>query len=142
VPRRRVFDSRRRTLLLDADGLSKLARRDRVVREMVRQEVVVGDARLVVPVAVVAQALDGGAAEGAVREVLEAAHEVAAVDVERAVAAGALMRRSGIHDTVDALVAVESLHRTPAIVVTSDPSDLRRLLEADLGGSRVAIWAV
>jgi len=129
-------------VILDADGLSKLARRDRVVREMVRQEIVESGGRLIVPLIIVAQSLEGGAGDGAVREIVESAHATPGIDFSRAAEAAGLMRRSGVRDVVDALVAVEALRSVPAIVITSDRGDIRRLLEGDPSGPRVQVWEV
>lgn len=129
-------------MVLDADGLSKLARRDRVAREMVRQEVIERDGRLVVPLVVAAQAFAGDAGDRVIREVVAAAHEAVGVDLDRAAEAASLMCGSGHRDAVDALVAAEALRRVPSIVVTSDPYDLRRLLDADAAGHRVAVWRI
>jgi hypothetical protein len=128
-------------VILDADGLSKLARRDRVVRAMIEQEVRDADSILIVPVIVATQALTH-ANLNAVREVLAAAHEVVPVDLDRAQEASALMSATGLFDPVDALVAVEALRRVPSIVITSDPGDLRTLLDTDERGRRVAVWRV
>lgn len=91
---------------------------------MVRQEVVERDGRLVVPLVITAQAFAGDAGDRDIRETVE------------------IMRGSGHRDAVDALVAVEALRRVPSIVVTSDPDDLRRLLDADAAGHRAAAWRI
>ena len=49
----------RRTVVLDADGVSKLARRDPAVRSMLEHEVRDAGSALVVPMIVVTQALAG-----------------------------------------------------------------------------------
>ncbi len=131
----------RRSVILDADGLSKLARRDRRLRAMIEQEVRDADSTLVVPVIVTTQALTTMNLE-AVGAILAAAHEVAPVDLDRAVQASRLMSSAGLHDPVDALVAAEALLRIPSIVITSDPDDLRTLLDTDERGRRVAVWRV
>ena len=128
-------------MVLDADGLSKLARRDRVVRAMIEQEVRDAGSALIVPVIVTAQALLDTTVD-AIGEILRAAHSVAEVDFERAQAAAHLMFSTGMFDVVDALVAVEALRRAPSIVITSDPIDLRTLLDADPAARRVAVWRV
>ena len=130
----------RRSVVLDADGLSKLARRDRVVRAMIEQEVRDAGSVLVVPVIVTMQALTDVTAD-TLRAILGAA-QVAPVDFERAQEAALLMSTTGLVDVVDALVAVEALRRVPSIVITSDPADLRTLLDAHPLGRRVAIWRV
>jgi len=136
-----VLKGPRRSVILDADGLSKFARRDPVVREMIGQEVRLADSAIVVPIIVAAQALADANVE-AIRDVLARAHEVAPVDLERTLDAARLMQATGFHDVVDALVAVEALRRAPAIVITSDRGDIRSLLDADPMGRRVQVWRV
>lgn len=129
-------------MVLDADGLSKLARRDRRVREMVREEFVRMRGRLVVPWVIVIQALNEGIGVRAIDEVLARASDAPGIDRDRAVLASGLMRVAVGNDVPDALVASEALLAIPAIVVTSDPGDLRKLLDADPRGKRVEVWAV
>lgn len=129
-----------RSVILDADGLSKLARRDRVARAMIEQEVRDADSILVVPIIVTTQALLDVSAD-ALRAILRAA-QVAPVDFERAQEAAGLMSSTGLSDAIDSLVAVEALRRVPSIVITSDRADLRRLLDAHALGRRVAVWQV
>lgn len=109
---------------------------------MLEQEVQDADSFLVVPIVVAPQALSGGANDDEVRAVLRTAHLVAPVDLERAEHAARLMRATDMFDVVDALVAVEALRQVPAIVITSDKHDLRRLLDADPAGKRVQVWGV
>lgn len=127
-------------MILDADGLSKLARRDRVVRAMMEQEIRDADSVLVVPIIVTTQALLDVTAD-VLRAILRAA-QLAPVDFERAQDAAGLMSATGLIDAIDALVAVEALRRVPSIVITSDRADLRRLLDAHPLGRRVAVWPV
>lgn len=132
----------RRTVVLDADGVSKLARRDPAVRSMLEHEVRDAGSALVVPMIVVTQAIAGGTSLEDVRTILRIANEVAPVDLDRASHAASLMQATKLLDVVDALVAVEALRRAPAIVITSDPHDIRQLLDADAVGKRVAVWRI
>ena len=108
---------------------------------MIEQEVGAADSILVVPVIVTTQALTDATTE-TVRTILAAAHVVAPVDLERAQHAAQLMAATGLRDPVDALVVVEALRRVPSILITSDPADMRSLLNADARGKRVAVWQV
>lgn len=47
--------------------------------------------------------------------------------------AGRLLASSKMNVTVDALVVAEAIERAPAVVLTSDPDDLRRLADG-VGG--------
>jgi len=133
-------------VILDSDGVVKYLRGDPRVGAMIESEILQAGSRLVVPSVVLVEA----ARAGIVRDVLEnlgrEVHELVPVDVARAHEAAALQtyaareldREVGV---VDALVAAEALRRTPAIVITSDPSDTRLLCDSDPGSAkRVAIW--
>ena len=129
-------------LILDADGVTKLAHRDRRVREMLRQEVTERGGRIVVPWVAVIQARADRRAMGAIDLALEAADALAGVDRRRTVLASDLLRETRTTDVPDALVAVEALLLAPSVVITSDPGDLRRLLDADPRGRRVEVWPI
>lgn len=128
-------------VILDADGLTKLARRDRRVREMVRQEVVERRGVLVVPPVVVVQALAEGISPAAIDEILLATLE-SGMDRRRLSLAATLIRATARTDVIDALVAAEALLQVPSIVITSDPADIRVLLDSDERGQRVEVWGV
>lgn len=129
-------------LILDADGVTKLARGDRRVREMVHQEVTGRGGRIIVPWVAVIQALAERGAMGAIDRALEAADALAGVDRRRALLAADLLRATRTTDVPDALVATEALLGVPSVVITSDPGDLRRLLDADPRGVRVEVWSI
>lgn len=131
-----------RSVILDADGLSKLAHRDRVVREMIRQEIELAGSRLIVPMIVVTQALAETPSDEEVRAILRGANEVPAGSIETSRLAAKLIVATQKLDVVDATVAAEALRRVPAIVITSDPHDLRALLDADERGAGVETWTV
>lgn len=137
--RRRVQP--RVTLVLDADGLSKLARRDRLARQMVRSELEHGDARVTVPAVAAVQALVDGVARGAVDAVLAATSE-APLDRSCVDLAATLLRRTRTRDVPDGIVAAVALLELPSIIITSDPEDLRILIEDDPRSSQVAIWRI
>ena len=132
----------RAAFVLDADGLAKLARHDRRAREMARQAYVEEGASPVLPLIVVVQVLAGGTGRGAVDDIIATIIDRAGIDVDRAAEAAGLLQVTGTTDVVDALVAVEALRRVPSIVLTSDPDDLRALLDASPAGSRVEVWRV
>jgi len=50
--------------------------------------------------------------------------------------------KSAVLDVVDAIVVAEAVAFHPALVMTSDPDDIRRLIEAAGASGRVAIVAV
>ncbi len=92
------------------------------------------------PIIVVTQSMAGGVTADHVRAILRTAHELVTVDIDRAIHAASLIRSTTLPDVVDALVAVEALRRVPAILITSDPDDIRQRLDADPAGKRVAVW--
>ncbi|HQZ33850.1 MAG TPA: hypothetical protein PK020_05470 [Ilumatobacteraceae bacterium] len=55
------------------------------------------------------------------------------LDEPTARAAGGLLAAANTNSTIDALVAAEALHRLPSTVLTSNPDDLRRLLDGHRG---------
>ncbi|MFO1539932.1 MAG: hypothetical protein ACKOTZ_05715 [Chloroflexota bacterium] len=130
------------SVVLDADAISKLARRDRVVRTMLDRLLREREAVLVIPLAGVAQALAEGSGDRAIERIVGAAWETAGLDMTRARMAAQLLRDSGTTDLADALVCGEALLRVPSVLITSDPADHRRLLDHDPRGPRVAVWRI
>jgi hypothetical protein len=61
---------------------------------------------------------------------------------ERAREAGELRSRSGVLDVVDAIAVAEAVAAQPALILTSDPDDIRALVEAASAVGRVLIIAV
>jgi predicted nucleic acid-binding protein len=117
-----------RAVVLDAGALVALERADERARG------VVATARrrrspLVIPAGVLAQTWRGSARQVAIARLLQLPEVVVEpLDEVVARAAGVLCGRAGSRDVVDASVVVAALeHR--AIVVTSDPDDLRRLAD-------------
>lgn len=129
-------------VILDADAITKVARRDRRVRLMLERLTTERQAVLVVPLVGVIQALAEGTSEGAVERVLRATLSLSGLDVARARVAAHLLRDAGTRDVADALICGEALMRVPCVLITSDPGDMRRLLDADPRGPRVAVWAI
>ena len=56
--------------------------------------------------------------------------------------AGELRSRSGVLDVVDAIVVAEAVASARALIMTSDPDDIRSLVEAASALDRVLIIAV
>lgn len=83
------------------------------------------DGRVIVPAGVLAQVWRGGP-QARLSQLLRGGVDVHALDEPAARAVGSLLRASGTSDVVDAhVVLVARQHR--AVIVTSDPDDLRRL---------------
>ena len=117
---------RPRAVVLDAGALIAFERNDRRVRALI-ELAVAQRAALVTPAAVVAQVWRDGARQARLSRLLASgALEVEALDLDEAQAVGGLCGMSATKDIVDAHVVLVA-RRTGAVVVTSDPRDLRRI---------------
>ena len=117
-------------LVLDTGALISLDRNDRTAWAMLRNAAD-DSAQVSVPAGVVAQAWRGGSRQALLARALVHCDEV---PLEGALArsTGILCGRSGTADVIDASVALVAAARSrtgPTALVTSDPTDLRRLLE-------------
>jgi predicted nucleic acid-binding protein len=119
------------TLVLDSEGLSKLAAGDaraRAFLEVARNQ----RARVVVSAITLTEVLRGGSRDAAVHRVLSRVI-VLPVTPELARHAGDLLGATGLSGhrcAIDAVVAVTALEsERPAMLLTSDPDDLTRLVE-------------
>jgi predicted nucleic acid-binding protein len=115
-----------RPVVLDAGALIAFERNDRKIRTLI--ELAVEHARtLYAPAGVVAQVWRDGARQVRLARLIGSGYlHIQILDRDEALAAGVLCGRSGTHDIVDATVALLA-RRMGAIVVTSDPDDLRRM---------------
>lgn len=128
-------------LVLDAGGVSAIADGNGVARaalERARRE----GWLVVIPAPVLTEVHTGRRDHARVDRVVNAVDMLIATTPERAKQAGVLRSRSGVHDVVDAIVVAEAVAAAPAIVLTSDPADLRALIEAAGAEERVRIIAV
>ncbi|HVY32359.1 MAG TPA: PIN domain-containing protein [Polyangiaceae bacterium] len=114
------------TVVLDAGALIAFERGDAKMRALCREAQRSG-ARLVVPAGVVGQAVRDPSRQVALRALLHAGTtQVEPLTHALAEACGVLCGRTKTRDVVDASVAL-SARRHNAVVVTSDPKNLRRL---------------
>ena len=128
-------------LVLDAGGVSAIADGDGLARatlDRVRRE----GWLVVIPAPVLTEVHTGRRDQARVVRVVNAVDMLIATTPERARQAGELRSRSGVLDVVDAIVVAEAVAFPPALVMTSDPDDIRRLIEAAGASGRVAIVAV
>lgn len=125
------------TVVLDSDGLSKLAMGD--MRTLEHLALTIRErARVLVPATALTEVLRGGPRDAAVHRVLK---RVEVVDVSRGVAraAGELIGRTPGATALDAVVAVVAIAQPDrTLLLTSDVSDLRALTE----GSGVTVIGV
>ncbi|RSM75831.1 PIN domain-containing protein [Kibdelosporangium aridum] len=119
------------TLVLDSEGLSKLAAGDGRVRAYVETARVRG-ARVVVSAITLAEVLRGGSRDASVHRVLSRIVTLP-VSPELGRAAGELLGATGLSGhrcAIDSVVAATALVLArPVVLLTSDPDDLSRLVE-------------
>jgi predicted nucleic acid-binding protein len=119
------------TLVLDAEGLAKLAAGDARVRGYL-DSVRTRGARVAVSAVTVTEVLRGGPRDAAVHRVLA---RITVVPVTAAIArrAGELLGTTGLSGhrcAIDAVVAATALDlERPVVLLTSDPDDMNRLVE-------------
>lgn len=116
----------RRVVLFDAGALIAFEKGDQRVRALLR-EIQNEERRLLLPAPVLAQVWRRPAEQVAVRSLVGSARaEIVPLDGALAEAVGVLCGRTKTRDVVDAAVVIVA-RRADAIVVTSDPDDLRAL---------------
>ncbi|HET9257211.1 MAG TPA: PIN domain-containing protein [Pseudonocardiaceae bacterium] len=125
--------------VLDSEALAALAfPRERALAGRRAQAVLVAVERLggraCVPAPVIAEVARSAARRAGVDRVLR---QLPVADADRAIAtrAGLLLGHNGLDSchAVDALVAATALGACPALILTGDPGDLRRLVSDDPG---------
>ncbi len=119
------------TLVLDSEGLSKLAAGDARTRGYLDSARARG-ARVAVSAITLTEALRGGSRDAAVHRVLS---RITVVPVTAKIArrAGELLGTTGLSGhrcAIDAVVAATALElERPVVLLTSDPDDLSKLVE-------------
>lgn len=115
-----------RPVVFDAGALIAFEKGNAKLRALCREALRTG-ARIIVPAGVVAQVWRQGAQQVVLRALLNGpTTEVPPLDRVLAEATGILCGKSGTSDVVDAAVVLVA-RGNRAVVVTSDPHDLRRL---------------
>ena len=122
-------------IVFDAGALVGLDRGDRTLWSDLKAAALAG-VDVAVPAAVVAQVWRGSARQARLSRAL-AGCEIASLD-DVARAAGELCGRAGTSDVVDASVAVVAASSGANRLYTSDPADLRHLLQT-LGARQVKV---
>jgi hypothetical protein len=128
-------------LVLDAGGISAIADGNGVARaalERARRE----GWLVVIPAPVLAEVHTGRRDHARIDLVINVVDVLIETTPERARQAGELRSRSGVLDVVDAIVVAEAVAARPALIMTSDPDDLRALIEAAGAADRVRVIAV
>lgn len=129
-----------RRLLLDAGALIALSRGSAPARASVKRAIRQGY-KVVVPTPVVAQVHRGGWDRASVDRTLTAVDVFVATSLETAMRAGVLLGRAGLSDAIDAIVVAEA-SGARSTILTSDPHDIGRLVDADEAGRDVFVEAV
>ena len=131
----------RPSVVLDSAGLIALGLGDPTAAALFRRAIE-GDWDVVLPVEVVAQGMRVPMTRGVrdwQKRVLGMVHRIASPTVDDALLAASLLASTGSDDVVDAFVVVAALRALPALILTSDDSDIRALLDTQPDGSRVAV---
>lgn len=119
--------TRQPTLILDAGALIAVEGNDRRTADLVKLALRAGYA-VRIPAGVLAQVWRSGPRQAAIARLLKSKHaEVVPLDEDDAKAAGVLCGETATADVIDASVVVVAGACRAAVVVTSDPEDLRRL---------------
>jgi predicted nucleic acid-binding protein len=122
-----------RTVVLDAEGLAGIARRERRAWELLHGALE-NDQRVIVPASVLVEVMSGRPADAAVWHVVRRL-PVHDIDASTAARAGALrdrvvdVRRKKRDLSLDALVVATAAAYEPAVVVSSDPGDMALLAQ-------------
>ena len=133
--------ARRGRLVLAAGGVSAIADGNGVARaalERARRE----GWLVVIPAPVLTEVHTGRRDHARIDLVINAVDMLIETTPERARRAGELRSRSGVLDVVDAIVVAEAVAAPPALIMTSDPDDIRALIEAAGAADRVRVIAV
>lgn len=120
-----------RALVLDAEGLEKLAQGNAVARSYFEDARLAGG-RIVTTAPTITEVLRGGPKDAPVHRVLSRV-TVVPIGKQQGRAAGELLGRTGLSGhrcALDALVAVVALSQPrPVVLLTSDTQDMARLTE-------------
>ena len=128
-------------LVLDARGISAIAEGNGIARAALERARRQGWL-VVIPAPVLTEVHTGRRAHARIDRVINAVDMLIETTPGRARQAGELRSRSGVLDVLDAIVAAEAVASVPALVMTSDPDDIRALIEAAGAADRVGIIAV
>jgi predicted nucleic acid-binding protein len=119
------------TLVLDAQGIIRLAEADKGVFARVRRADALGG-DIVTAASTLAEVLRGGARDARIHRILR---RVTVIEIDKALGrkAGELLGATGLSGqrcTIHALLAAVALtQRRPVILLTSDPGDMARLTD-------------
>lgn len=122
----------RHRLILDAGAVIALSRSDLRARAVMAAALEAG-AKVSIPAVVLAETVRGVALDAPVNRVLRAVGAVDRVTEAIGRTAGRLLGDAGSSATVGAIVVATAVEAGGAVVLTGDPSDLRRLAANHVG---------
>lgn len=128
-------------LVLDAGGVSAIAAGSGTARAVLARARRDGWL-VVIPAPVLAEVHTGRRDHARVDRVVKAVDVVLETTSATARRAGVLRAGSGVLDVVDAIVVAEAEVGRPAVILTSDPRDIARLIERTEEPERIAVVAV
>jgi predicted nucleic acid-binding protein len=128
-------------MILDAGGVLTLARGDGPARAALARALGEGYV-VVIPTPVLAQVHRGGRDRAHIDRVVNAVDALLPTSEQVARRAGELQAKASTSDAVDAIVAAEALLSVPALILTTDAEDIRRLIEGESEAARVAVIGV
>lgn len=132
---------RTRRLILDSGGVIALSRGSgdaRAALDRARRDGFI----VAIPTPVIAEVHRGGRDHALIDRIINAVDVAIPTSEATARLAGALQAVAGLADAVDAIVAAEALNAAPSVILTSDPDDIRRLLEGQAESPRVVVIRV
>jgi hypothetical protein len=97
---------------------------------------------IIVPIPVLAQLIRGGPRDAPINLVLKSIHDHGAMTPQLARQAGVLLGRTRTIDVVDTFVVAEALRILPTLILTSDPRDIRLLVQSDPSHPHVRVVSV
>ncbi|WP_329241266.1 PIN domain-containing protein [Actinoallomurus sp. NBC_01490] len=117
-----------RPIVLDAGSLISAESRSRVIWTVYDETLITGQ-ELIVSTPVLAQVWRNGRKQAVIGRFLRRC-VVDAPNESTAKRAGELLGRTGTSDAVDALVVATAIERGATTILTSDPNDLKALVDA------------
>jgi hypothetical protein len=129
------------TLFLDSGGVSAIAEGSGLARAAIERARRDGWT-VAIAAPVLAEVHTGRRDHAHIDRVVNAVDRVVPTTADRARQAGELRSMAGVRDVVDAIVVADAVAAPPALVMTSDPDDIGRLIDASGAGARVRVLAV
>lgn len=129
-----------RTVILDSGALIAAEKGEMLLTALLKA-VRASEARVLIPSAVIAETWRGTAPHANISRLVNAAHGFPPLDFEAGKRIGTLLGRVSRPSVVDASVADAALRHAPSLIVTSDPKDLRELLNR-AAGADVRIYSL